>query len=109
MLSVAVLIHTIEEDSALVVLAVGLGKLCAQGCYVHWTGVMYTGPVLCAQTEVDKASVGLHKAYVELHEAYVGLHKAYVEPHKAYVEPHEAYVGLHKAYVEAQQRYIRPM
>ena len=74
LLSVAVLIHTAEEDSASVVLAVGLGKLCAQGCYVHWTGVMCTGHVLCTQTEVHKAYVELHKAYVELHRAYVELH-----------------------------------
>ena len=83
MLSVAALIHTVEEDSALVVLAVGLGKLCAQGCYVHWTCVMYTGHVLCTQTEVHKAQVEAYRAYVELHEAYVELHEAYVEPHKA--------------------------
>ena len=49
LLSVAVLIHTVEEDSALVVLAVGLDKLCAQGCYVHWTCAMYAIHVLCTR------------------------------------------------------------
>ena len=61
MLSVAVLIHTVEEDGALVVLAVGLDKLCTQ------------------QTEVHKAQIEVCKAYVELHKAYAELHKAYVE------------------------------
>ena len=47
---------------------------------------LYTGYVLCTQTEVHKAAVELHKACIELHKAYVELHKAYVELHKAYVE-----------------------
>ena len=54
LLSVAVLIHTVEEDGALVVLAVGLDKLCTQQIEVHK-----------AQIEVCKACVELHKAYVE--------------------------------------------
>ena len=43
LLSVAVLIHTVEEDSALVVLAVGLDKLCTQGGDVYWTCVRCLG------------------------------------------------------------------
>ena len=53
LLSVAVLIHTVEEDGALVVLAVGLDKLCTQ------------------QTEVHKADIEVCKACFELHKAYV--------------------------------------
>ena len=53
-LSVAVLIHTVEEDGALVVLAVRLDKLCTQQTEVHK-----------AQVEVCKACFELHKAYVE--------------------------------------------
>ena len=54
LLSVAVLIHTVEEDGAWVVLAVGLDKLCSQKTEVHK-----------AEIEVCKACVELHKAYVE--------------------------------------------
>ena len=64
-------------------LAVGLGKLCTQGCYVHWACDMYTGHVLCTQIEV-------HKAHAEVYKAHVGLHTAYVEPYKAYAELHKA-------------------
>ena len=63
-------------------LAVGLGKLCTQGFYVHWTCDMYTGHVLCTQIEV-------HKAHAEVYKAHVELHTAYVEPHKAYAELHK--------------------
>ena len=42
-----------EEDGALVVLAVGLDRLCTQ------------------QTEVHKAEIEVCKACVELHQAYV--------------------------------------
>ena len=45
----------------MVVLAVGLDKLCTQ------------------QIEVHKAQIEVCKAYVELHKAYAELHKAYVE------------------------------
>ena len=43
LLSVAVLIHIVKEDSAFVVLPVALDKLCTQGCYVHWTCVRCLG------------------------------------------------------------------
>ena len=53
LLCVAVLINTVEEDGALVVLAARLGKLCTQ------------------QVEVHKAQIEVCKAYVEPHKAYV--------------------------------------
>ena len=53
LLSVAVLIHTVDEDGSLVLLAVSLDKLCTQ------------------QTEVHKADIEVCKACVELHTAYV--------------------------------------
>ena len=55
LLSAAVLIHTVEKDGALVVLAVRRDKLCTQ------------------QVEVHEAQVEVYKAYVDLHEAYVEL------------------------------------
>ena len=64
-LSVAVLIHTVEEDCALVLMAVELDKLCTQ------------------QNEVHKAKIEVCKANVEPHKAYVEVHKAHVEVHRA--------------------------
>ena len=72
LLSVAVLIHTVEEDGAFAMPAARLGKLCTQQIEVHKV-----------QIEVCKADVELHKAYVGLHKACAGLNKAYVGPHKA--------------------------
>ena len=61
-----VLINTVEEDGALVVLAVRLDKVCTQ------------------QVEAHKAQIKVCKAYIEPHK--VELHKAYVRLHTAYVE-----------------------